>query len=315
MRRTLERSILTFLCLGFAQVALAKPHIMMTTSARNMATPLEAFMHPNATTLTHELDYYGGGVLSNVRVIGVFWGSSVDSTVRSQMGDFYTTFTNSPMMDFMTEYNTTSATKAINGHGGTNQVINRGTYGGDFVITPAHTATTVDDTDVQAEIAAQIAAGNLPAADGNTLYMVHFPPNVTITMQGSSSCQSFCAYHGSYLDKGGKDVFYGVMPDFTSGACSVASGGGCGSATDFQNFTSAASHEVSEAITDSQIADVTGSSIDYPAAWYSVNDNMEIGDICAYTSSGTLTSTKTQTSFTIQGEWSNAKNECYTGSN
>ena len=63
----------------------------------------------------------------------------------------------------------------------------------------------------------------VPAPDDDTLYMIHFPPTVRVTMYGSSSCQEFCAYHSSFMH-GSQVVRYGVMPDQNAGGCQ----NGCG---------------------------------------------------------------------------------------
>src|SRR5262249_1952098 len=85
----------------------------------------------------------------------------------------------------------------------------------------------------------------LPKNDGNSLYMVYFPPGISISMGGSSSCQAFCAYHSTLQRSDGSYVFYGVLPDL-GGACA----GGCGSGSLFQSNTQVSSHEMIEAVTD-----------------------------------------------------------------
>ena len=67
----------------------------------------------------------------------------------------------------------------------TASTIGRGTFAGNTTITPGTaTGTTVTDAKIGDELAAQIAAGKLPAPDANTLYMVHLPPSVTVTYPG-----------------------------------------------------------------------------------------------------------------------------------
>src|SRR5215469_11868108 len=223
------------------------------------------------------------------------------------MGQFYGDLTgvNSGYTTLLSQYDTPAS-------GGTNQTIGNGTFDGLFQIVPSagNNGSTITDAQIQSELLAQITAGHLPApvldaaGNVNTLYMIFFPPGVTITQGGESSCQpgGFCAYHGTTSNTfNSNNLLYGVMPDMQSGLCST---GGCGSAGVFGNYTSVTSHELTEAITDADV----GIAIDFapPLAWYDMV-NGEIGDICnaqqgTYVANGT--------SYTIQLEFSNSANNC-----
>ncbi|HEY6352071.1 MAG TPA: hypothetical protein VI636_21965, partial [Candidatus Angelobacter sp.] len=258
------------------------------------------------------LTYFGGPVISNVHVVQVLYGSGsynaqVAGTSTPSMGNFFGDLTgaNSGYITLLSQYNTPAS-------GGTNQTIGNGTFDGLFQITPSagNNGSTIDDTQIQAELLAQISAGHLPApvldaaGNVNSLYMIYFPPGKTITQGGSSSCVGggFCAYHGTTSNTlNSKNILYGVLPDMQAGSgCAT----GCGASTTFGNYTSVTSHELTEAITDADvgIATVFGP----PLAWYDMN-NGEIGDICnaqqgSYAANGTT--------YTIQLEFSNAANNC-----
>src|SRR5579864_8306289 len=258
------------------------------------------------------LSYFGGPVISNVHVVQVLYGSGsynaqVAGTTSPTMGQFYGDLTgaNSGYTSLLTQYNTPAT-------GGTNQTIGNGTFDGLFQIVPApgNDGSTITDTQIQAELLAQITAGHLPApildaaGNVNTLYMIFFPPGKTITQGGSSSCVAggFCAYHGTTSTTlNGKNLLYGVMPDMQPGSgCAT----GCGTSTTFGNYTSVTSHELTEAITDADVGIAT--TFAPPLAWYDMN-NGEIGDICngqqgSYVANGTT--------YTIQLEFSNAANNC-----
>ncbi|HVO29572.1 MAG TPA: hypothetical protein VMV18_02500, partial [bacterium] len=215
-------------------------------------------------------------------------GSSVDSTVQSNVGPFFTAVTNSPYFDWLTEYNTSS------------QSIGRGTFDSVKVITPSTSSQNLSDTTVANELNAQISAGHLPAPDSNTMYMTYFPPGVTISQGGQSSCQAFCAYHNSFTH-GSTPVFYGVVPDYGPGSgCDQ----GCGiNPQMFDNITSASTHEMIEAVTD---ADVGNNDL----AWYD-NQYGEIGDICADPNIvGSNTIDADMAGYKVQLEWSNSRNSC-----
>jgi hypothetical protein len=230
------------------------------------------------------LQYFGGPVIPSARIIAVYWGAN--AAHQAHLNSFYGSVTQSTYFDWLKEYNTPT------------QSIGRGSFQGGHVITPSTTATKITDKTIQRELTKQITAGHLPAADGvNNLYMIHFPPGMHITGPGGagSSCVQFCAYHGTFKTAG-KYVFYGVMPDLDHDGCQ----NGCGAGTPENNVTEVSSHEMIEAVTDPAVG--LAKTAGPPLAWYD-NANGEIGDICNGTA-GTVNG------FTVQLEWSNAKNAC-----
>jgi hypothetical protein len=296
--RAIRLAVLAFLLLGLAWAAGAQRRIVALGTSQS----------PRSSTIVNlsgqHLNYYGGRVISNVQVAVVFWTSGVDATTQSQIGGFYNTISNSAYMDMLSEYDTVGLTGFADNLQGSNQFIGHGTTIGPYTITPmVNTTMTVDDTDIIAELQAQIAAHNLPdpqldeGGNVNTLYMVYFPPGYTITLQGARSCQVFCAYHGTYINSN-LSIPYGVLPDLGSGGCQS----GCGSGpTVFDNLTSVSSHEFAESITDAEVGLAT--VFDRPLAWYDPIFNGEIGDICNHQHA-------TLSGYTVQTEWSNLNNAC-----
>jgi len=121
----------------------------------------------------------------------------------------------------------------------------------------------------------------VPQPTPNSLYFVFTPPGVAISLDGSSSCTTFCGYHN---DINGQ-IFYAVMPYPDCTGCT-------GALTVLDAITSTTSHELSEAITDP----IPGQG------WYDDN-NGEIGDICAW-------QTKQLGPYAVQLEWSNRAGSC-----
>jgi len=249
------------------------------------------------------LIYYGGPVASHVVAVSVLWGTSVNSQVAAAMPAFLSDITSSTYMDWLCEYNTL-------GLGGTttDQVIGRGSYGGQYTITPSTSATSLTDAQIQNEISVQLAGGHLPPPlyDGQgypeTLYVIEFPHGTSISSNGGS-CVTFCAYHGTMVYNG-KLLMYAVHPDFGAGSgCDV----GCGSGTMIQNQESAHTHELIETVTDPEVgfATVYGP----PLAWYDSTSG-EIGDIC---NGAEVPLTVNGHSYTVQTEWSNVQNNCVAG--
>ena len=258
------------------------------------------------------LSYFGGPVVSNAHVVQVLYGSGsflpqLTTTTTPSMASFFSDILglNSGYINLLAQYNTPAS-------GGTNQTIGNGIFDGLFQIVPAaaNNGSTINDTQIQAELMAQISAGKLPApvydAAGNadTLYMIYFPPGKTLVLNSSTSCAAggFCAYHGTTsATLNSKHLLYGVHPDMQSGGCST----GCGASTTFGNYTSVSSHELTETITDAFVGLAT--TFAAPLAWYDSTNNAEIGDLCnaqqgAYTANGTT--------YTIQLEFSNVANNC-----
>src|SRR5580692_9467942 len=59
---------------------------------------------PAAAPSAH-LTYFGGPVISNVKIITVFWGSAA-TTFQTQLGQFFSTVTASSYFDWLSEYDT-----------------------------------------------------------------------------------------------------------------------------------------------------------------------------------------------------------------
>lgn len=210
--------------------------------------------------------YYGGSVFSNVRVVSVIWNRDVLKNTRQQVPLLSAALVNSTYIDQMAEYSTLHQ-KSVNGRRSTKQVIGRGTYFGQVVLKPHNSSKQLTDDDIQMELKRQIRDGVLPARDANTLYMIYFPGDITIDLEGLTSCQDFGAYHfatiASKIAKS-RNIFYTVEPE-------------CNSGLDY--LTYAASHEFAEAVTDN--VPTPGNTPDYPQAWNDTS-GAEIGDLCPF---------------------------------
>jgi hypothetical protein len=266
-----------------------------------------------------QLSYFGGPVISNVQSVVVFWGAYVNSHLTAPntgIAQFLTDLQVSTFLSVPGEYSTYGQAP---GSTASNQLIGQGSTAAvsSYTITPSlcagNTNCTVTDAEVQQELNNQIAASSLPAptydaqGNDNTLYMVYFPPNVTINFEGSDSCVEYCAYHNTGTYNGtGSPLVYGIMPDLFTTACNE----GCGTnATQMENVTSVTSHEFAEAITDADIGLDTGNDYAYPGAWGDNNNCGEIADICDNNASGD-TFTVSGRQWTVQELWSNYENKC-----
>jgi Bacterial Ig-like domain (group 3) len=260
-----------------------------------------------------QLSYFNGPVMSNVQVVPVLWSSNVNAQISANISQFYADATVSNWYDMLSEYASV---------GGTNQSIGRGTSVAAITLVPSRcgstTTCTISDAQLQAELNSQIQNGVLPSpqqdstGNTNTLYMVHFPPNVRLNGPGGAgtSCSSggFCAYHNTgTFGSGSLALPYGAVMDSLTGACSTGCGG---NATAFENLTSTASHELTEAVTDADIGLDIQAQYAFPAGWGDNNNQCgEVADICDTGVPGS-TITVNGRSWIVQQLWSNALNAC-----
>jgi hypothetical protein len=291
---------------GSGQPRQAGPHPMPWHQPGNAPT------NGSAPAGAH-LAYYGGRVMTNALVQDVYWGSGTYESGAGQgqlMPGFFNAVGSSEYFDWLTEYNTTI--NAVGGQQGTHQVIGHASFLGEKTIAPAaaNNGPTIDDTNIQAELQAELTSGALPApvTDGHnnvdTLYGLYFPQGKTLTLGTSVGGQpgGFCAYHGTILWNG-LSVPYMVLPDFADPTAGYSTG--CGADSNlFHDFTSVTSHELVESVTDTEVG--FASTFGPPLAWYDQVNNAEIGDLCNQ-QQGSIAG------YTVQTEFSNQANNCIVG--
>ena len=230
--------------------------------------------------------YHGGPLLTNIHIQPVFWGNAwtqpAQSALPGQLAGFFQFLVTSSIMDMLAEYNASGQT-IVHGSVLPNQL--KPNPQGGF-------PGSIADTAIRTQIDNWVGSSALPSAL-DALYFIFLPPGVTSTkiFQGTlqTSCapppNGYCSYHG--LTPGNNA--YAVMP-FTT--CS-----GCAQATQLETFTVFATHEVCEAITDSN------------GGWWDSTPGgagNEIGDFCG----GSNLSITTLGGFTVQKIWSNEQNAC-----
>lgn len=233
---------------------------------------------------TPKLNYYGGPVISNVKVVTIWWGGASKVAYSNKLPQFYSGITNSSWYKVFSEYSTQT------------QKIGMGTWKMSFDDRFAPTGA-LTDLKVQQRLIKLINNGSVPSGSNDYYYAIHFAPGISI----DDSCVTFCAYHGT-ISLNGNYVYYGVMPDIGSGGCQY----GCGSdPSTFNNLCSVSSHELAEAVTDPGVglATVYGP----PLAWYDPN-NGENADICNAQQGKTLGSNGVN--YTVQGTFSNKAKKC-----
>jgi hypothetical protein len=264
-----------------------------------------------------KLSYFSGPIVMSPVIVPVFWSSHVNAALTAPttgIAQFFADVTQSTTYwPWLTEYDTVGLT------GGSEQSILPGSATAGVTLVPSRCASTtnctVTDAEVQTELTNQINAKVLPAptldCTGNvqTIYMIEFPPNVTVQGPGiGDSCVQFCAYHntGTY-GTNAVPLIYGVLADEFTGTCKT----GCGTnATALENATSTASHELVEAVTDPDIGLDLQANYAAPAGWGDNNNDCgEIADICDNDGKGDTITVSGRT-WTVQELWSNKQGQC-----
>src|SRR5690242_5979385 len=151
---------------------------------------------------TAKMVYNGGPLLTNAKVFTVFWGQNwkgAQSFIDLQIyiNGFFTKILGSTPIDQLSEYDVAS------------YKIGHGSLAGTIVITDNAPKDTIDDSGIQSALQQWILTNNaFPQPDANTLYFIYLDSGVTVTLQGSQSCSSFCGYHDSFGRSGGKGNIY-----------------------------------------------------------------------------------------------------------
>ena len=236
------------------------------------------------------LTYYGGRVLSHVKVDLVVWdrwsyAKSVPLTGKRSVSSFFAGITASKYMDWLDEYDTPT------------QHIGRGTLEGVYTVHPPSSAngSVVSNDQIGSALRSLIDAGQLPQPSTNRIYAIFFRSGQKIVMADANSADDFCAYHDTMTYKS-STAYYAVVPyELGNRGCKAAS-------TSFNSVTTVVSHELVEGITD------PGVGLNR-LAWYD-RANGESADICAGASSGARVVGADGVSYSVQRIWSNRAGAC-----
>jgi hypothetical protein len=227
----------------------------------------------------------GGAVLDSPKLVPVFYPND---PLQSQINDFTDKLGASTYWTAATaEYGVGSAT------------------GQSAVVLTETAPTTIDDNGIQTWLAGKLNGDDMawPTPDQNTLYILHYPANTTITQssggQTLSSCVDFGGYHNSVtLDAAHNslEVAYAVIP-----RCSNFNG-----LHGIDAVTGAESHEIVEAATDPHpMADTAYGQVDNAHIyWELALGGGETADLCAQFP-GVFTKFS-GLDYTVQRSWSNA---------
>jgi hypothetical protein len=258
---------------------------------RTVLPVLEALEERQVPTVT----YHGGALLSNVEVQGIYYGSDWynNPNLYNQTYQFegYLQYqVNSPYMDMLSKagYNVGRGSDTA----GQIALVPDTTYGpppgpSGFPFPVNYGHNVVFDSDIRANLQNLILSVSVGQPDANRLYVVFVPPEAEVfnnnltdpshPLQWDNSVTDFGGYHQTFL---GFDASYQptlihyAVVDTPGGAVGNLYGGGLSFLSQFDEMTVAASHEISEAVTDPNANVAT-------LGWYDDGLNQEIGDIVA----------------------------------
>ena len=251
--------------------------------------PQRSAVRPGADAAPH-LTYYGGHVLSHVKVDVVVWnswsyGKTVSLTGARSISSFFTGITASKYLDWLSEYDTPT------------QHIKRGSLEGVYTVHPPSSAngTTVTGAQISVALRTLIDTGKLPKPSTNRIYAIFFRAGQTIATPDGNSADDFCAYHDTMTYRS-STAYYAVVPyELRNAGCKAA-------ATSFDSVTTVVSHELVEGITD------PGVGLNR-LAWYD-RENGEAADICAGASSAAPVIGSDGVRYMVQRIWSNRAAAC-----
>ena len=217
--------------------------------------------HPDAPTIVNR----GGALFAAPKIQPIFFQSD-DPATRAAL------------TSFMTELGSTSYWHDVTSEYG---------IGPAWMLPPIVVAempvSPVDNPQIQTWLAGKLNGGapGFPPEDGNTIYAIAYPPNISVTYAGDGwlSCSNIIAWHDqTALDAAHANA---VAPFVVLPRCSPLFGAYGVSGTDL--LTRALSHELIETTTDPYV-DTTPAfgALDSAHAFYGALFGNELGDLCDF---------------------------------
>lgn len=290
-------------------------------SAHVMPTPAQIKGLADAGYQAHNggtppLLYNGGPVMHTPNVYIIYWvpphlqngaSTTLSSSYQKIQTDLITQYFGHSLMNNNTQY--------YDKH---SYITNAGRFAGTYVdksLYPGKDCTDpegisnsencISDTDVRNEVSKVMGIKGW-AGGANNLFMVFTSSNEGECMVSDTSCSysNYCGYHNSFT-KGSTEVIYAYLPYGNPSFCQVSGAPSPNSFPDADTASTAASHELTESITDPE-----------GDAWFD-SSGYEIGDECAYQygvplwDGGNATEQWNGYNFYIQTEYSNLTQNYY----
>ncbi len=197
------------------------------------------------------LSDHGGSVVSNAKVLSIFYNGATAAVLQSGISAFVNNFSNSdPGMKVITQYSKSG------------NAISASLVQSPAFVDNKPAPRRISDSGIHSYLTGLFNAGSIPVST-NTIYGVYLPQGTTSTLGNARSCTSYCGYHSSY-NYNGNTILYAVYPYLDCSGCTLSG------KTVVDMETIVTSHEVREAITD-------------PVnAWWESSSGYEADDKCAW---------------------------------
>lgn len=255
-------------------------------SAHIFPTVAGAGAHRQMGTLSGPLLYNGGPVMTgSVTTYAIFWlpaSGTLQNGNPTSMSAHYQTVQKNLFGDYPGHGIDNNNTQYYQISGGVKSFLqNKGSLGGSYVDTSAYPASgcndsatpgnCITDAQIQAEIQHVMTLKGWTGAINKMFLLFTSSGEGSCFDSSSTSCAytQYCAYH-SYFLSGTTPVIYGNEPYGDTTYCQVPGTPSPNGDAAADTAATAASHELTEAITDPEIN-----------AWLTAQ-GYEIGDLCAY---------------------------------
>ncbi len=269
--------------------SVRSPHDTQPTDATRTGTPQ---VFPTSYG-SGNLNDHGGPEIPSAEFRAIYWNASVanstatpnGTSIQSFIGGFANAFADGLTYS---QTDTSADYTIIQQYGSSNPISASLPYLGADVDTQL-TQKRISDSSIQSYLAGLFnSSKETPNAD--VIYGVYFPSGMKISLQGGTSCSSFCGYHSNFTYNG-ISIKYAVFPYPNCTGCSLSG------KTVADMLTIVTSHEIREAVTDS-----------LGTAWWD-SVGYEADDKCAWHN---LYQT-TNGSYWVQPEYSNGNATVYPG--
>jgi len=278
---------LLLLCAAAAQEVPAPSPLTVRDSNGHAAHIFPSVkLAPALTPDAGPLIYHNGTapvMQSSVTAYTIFWvPAKLQNGHATSMTTHYQTVQNNMLKDYPAHGidNNNTQYYQVTGTGAKQYIQNKGGFGGSYIDTNPYPASGCSDLDTpgncitDAQLEAELL--NVMALKGwtgglNKMFFVYTSSNEGSCFDSSSSScayTEYCAYH-SYI-AGSTPIVYSNEPYGATSACQTSGTPSPNSDPDADTASTAASHELTEAITDPELD-----------AWFTAQGN-EIGDLCAY---------------------------------
>ena len=287
-RLSIVGALLALLVTAVVSAAAADPPPapnVVAGAARGLVTPHDASR--GGAKRSPNMTYHGGPIMPTAISKAIFWGPSWTNAAFvgdkiSGLDTFYTGFSGSNYSATSDEYS------------GSNGLVGIGTTHQGHVIDTSTASGGGNTSAILAEVAKEVTAGNITLDPAGNSYI----PVYTDLARGNAG---YCAWHSSGTVNGTRvefAFFWKLDGDSGCDPGDTTTGHSQGLAA----LANVSAHELSEARTDPAS----------PGAWYD-GSGAENGDKCAWTYGAPFVTFSNNSTWKLQGEWSNAAYTAGTG--